>query len=608
MWTCLLVICLASGTLLAQTAGEFRQQADQLIRENKWEEARNLLQTGLEQYPDDSEILVQLGSLLVRSGRVAEGDSLLRKALDLQPHNARALRAAGEAQLRRGQVADAIALFEDSLEQNSQDGESRHRLAFARLAQGEEGMALEHARQAVEVNPLEPRYRRLYALLLDLEGQIEQSYQQLKIAYRLAPEDPKLLFQLSQKRQLSGELFQALEYLELAIETDPENPLYHDQLASLYLQLGEQERAEEEREKTRALQQAFEQYLAALKLSTQGHRARAVAMLEPVIREHPQFVTGKMLLADLYHQDGRQDSALDLYMEILKLDPSQSEAREKGAWIQVRQGFLESALQLLEESSQPSLNRFLIAGYQKMARGDWKAALQHFYRVEKLNPLNPGLLQLIGFCLNAQGQGEEALRYLAKARKIRPGDDQIRLQILDTRLDKAFALFRHHRWESALKSFQELLREEVRVDYLLHIAYCHQQLGHLDQAIRQYRTALEIDPDASWARFNLASCLYLQGQYQEAAKQLERVLRTSQTAESYFRLGLCYSHLNRYPEAERLLEKAMKMGTQSPEILYSLGLARLHNGKMEGTWALIRRSAAAGFPPARELLAKAPRY
>ena len=52
----------------------------------------------------------------------------------------------------------------------------------------------------------------------------------------------------------------------------------------------------------------------------------------------------------------------------------------------------------------------------------------------------------------------------------------------------------------------------------------------------------------------------------------------------------------------------MKMGTQSPEILYSLGLARLHNGKMEGTWALIRRSAAAGFPPARELLAKAPRY
>jgi len=596
------VLLFSLTVLVGQTVQEYTQQTSQLVLQHEWEEAVRLLEAGLARYPDQPELLLQLGTLRVRSGQVARGEQLLLKALEIQPGNSEMLRSAADAQLRQGHLSAAIDLLRESLSHSGENVESHHSLARSLLARGEIEPALEHARQTIELNPLDPRFRRLYAFLLEIQGDQAKSDEQLRLAYRLAPNDPGLLFELSERRRRAGTPVHALEYLEMAIEIDPENPLYHDRLADLYGELGQEEEAEAQAQLSRALHAAFESYLQAMRLSVRGRKGEALTILEPIVEGRPEFVTGMMLLADLYQKLGRQSQALATYLKILERDPLQSTAREEGAWIQAQQGFLDSALDLLDVSDPPTPNRILLLAHQQMTQENWSEALRFLREVETENPLHPGLLQLIGYCLNAQGQTDEALTHLDKALSLRPEDPDIRLQIREIRYDVALDFLNQGRYRTALTNLEELWKEDVQPEYLLRMAYSRQQLGDLNGAVRDYRAGLTGDPTADWARINFATSLYLLGNYREAAAQWELLLADSETAENYYQLGLCYFHLDRFPEAERALARAVEMGNQRPEVLYSLGASRLRLNRGDQAWDLIRRAAAARYPLAQQLL------
>ena len=584
---------------------EYFRQASHLVLHYQWDEAIELLKKGRQKYPEDLELLLQLGTLLVRSGRLREGDRLLQQALTLHPHSHQVLGSAAEARLRLGQYSSALDLLQQSLSGGTAGGETHHRMAFALLAQGKEEAALEQARKAVELNPLDARFRRLYALMLETQNQNSQAYEQLELVSRMTPRDPHLLFHLSRKRLSAGQPLQAQEYLEVAVEIDPENPLYHDSLATLYQDLGEDERAALESQQAQGLRDAFDKYIVALGLAGRGRRNEAVDILRPVVQEHPEFSTGTMFLADLYQKIGKDDLALDLYSKILQRDPTSSTARQKSAWIQVDKGLFDSALALLEDTESDTPSRSLIAAYRGLAQEDWAEALHHLREFETRNPLNPNLLQLISYCLSAQGDDDEALRQLARAERLRPGAPEISQQQREIRLEKAVKFTSEGQWNQALNAFQTLMKEDVQPDYLSYVAYCRQQLGHLQRAVDDYRMGLEIDPSAHWARVNFAASLYRIGRHQEAADQWEIILRHAKTADSYYQLGLCYSHLNRFPEAESVFAKAVELGDERPQVLYNLGLARMQLNKLKQAWLLIRRAARSQYAPAKTLLQKA---
>lgn len=603
----LLLLC-QREVVAAPSVDQYTRQASQLMSNFEWKQAVALLETGLQRYPNEPALLLGLGSVLTRLGLAAQGEALLQKALILQPENPEVLRNAAQAQLRQGKVAAAITLFRESLRHRFNDETSHHRLAFSLLLQGEERQALEHARMAVRANPLDASHRLLYALLLDIRQQGAESYRQLKVARRLAPRDASLLFQLSQNRKSRGQLGQALEYLQQAVDLDPENPLYHTEISRLYERIGAQETAAREAEVASSLHSAFQAYLKALNLSMKQGQEEAALYLAPVIRKHPEFITGAMLLADLYRKLGRKKDALRLYLSVLERDPYQIQAREQSAWIQVQQGSLDSALGLLRGSQQESPNQALIEGYRELIRENWTGALQRFQRVEWLHPLDPRLLQLISFCFNSQGEREEALRYLEKAARLEPGNSDIRRQAREIRLERANELVAEEKWGAALKAFTELIeKEDPRAEYLLNTGYCRQQLGDLSPAIDAYRSGLQLAPRATWARINLASSLYQVSAYPEAAAEWEKLLDMDETPEAYFPLGLCYSRLNRIQEAEQVFQKALNLGQETPVLLYNLGIVRLRLKKLDAAWYLIHRAAKAGYGPARRLLRQAER-
>jgi len=166
--------------------------------------------------------------------------------------------------------------------------------------------------------------------------------------------------------------------------------------------------------------------------------------------------------------------------------------------------------------------------------------------------------------------------------------------------------FNQKHWKAALDRFMELIeRGKAQADPFLYAAYCRQQLGDLPGAVNDYQAGLRLDPDATWARKNLAVSLYSLSRYQESAEQRERLLAISRSPEEYFQLGLCYVHLSRHLEAENAFQAALREGNETPELFYNLAITRLRNGKQDDAWPLIRRSASAGYGPAVLLLRQA---
>lgn len=103
-------------------------------------------------------------------------------------------------------------------------------------------------------------------------------------------------------------------------------------------------------------------------------------------------------------------------------------------------------------------------------------------------------------------------------------DSELRPQRLDY-LNEALALERSGDFDAALTSYRLALREKPddhRI--LLNMAIAYSRLSRLDEAIRCYRRALEIDASLAGGHFGLAFLLLKRGENAEAATHLEAFL------------------------------------------------------------------------------------
>ena len=417
----------------------------------------------------------------------------------------------------------------------------------------------------MEQAPLNVPYRRLYALLLRLQGRAEESTRQLRMAFSLDPTDVATLSVLSQQEWQQGNKDRAVELAEKAVRLDPENPLGHRTLHLFYKQVGRNEDSARKEKEWVKLQSAFHLYLEALREAGQERLDQTHRLLQEALRIAPEFTTARLYLAALYSRQGKDGKALQLYSEILSQYPTQAVAVSESARINLAQGSIDLALSTLESGGARLENLELLRGYRAMQDEEFRTALSHFETVRAGNPLLPGLLQLVAFCLNELGEHEEALEKLATAAQISPATNDIDSQAAEIQFEKARALQGQGRWRDAIDSYHSLIETAgARPDYLFNLGYCHQRLGQLEPVVTQYRRALKIQPGAEWARANLASVLYLQQKYELSAAQWQILIKNQPSAQSFHQLGLCLSHLGRHPEAEQAFEKALALGDDTP--------------------------------------------
>jgi tetratricopeptide (TPR) repeat protein len=136
-----------------------------------------------------------------------------------------------------------------------------------------------------------------------------------------------------------------------------------------------------------------------------------------------------------------------------------------------------------------------------------------------------------------------------------------------------YVLYQKGDVEDAIRNYNEAL--EINLDY----AQAHFNLGvvflkrdKLDEAIAEYKKALKIDPDYMEAHFDLGSALALKGDLDEAIAQYRKVLEIKPDyPEADYNLGRILLLNGNLDEALACLEKTNAGSPDSPARWYNLG-------------------------------------
>ena len=106
--------------------------------------------------------------------------------------------------------------------------------------------------------------------------------------------------------------------------------------------------------------------------------------------------------------------------------------------------------------------------------------------------------------------------------------------------------------------------------------------GKMDEAIEQFRQAVEIDPHLVSGYNNLGLALFQEGRVDEAMEQYQKALGIdAHSAEAHYDLGLAYAKKGRLDEAIEQYQKALEIKPDYAQAHNNLGNAFLQKGRLQ---------------------------
>ena len=116
----------------------------------------------------------------------------------------------------------------------------------------------------------------------------------------------------------------------------------------------------------------------------------------------------------------------------------------------------------------------------------------------------------------------------------------------------------------------------------LNLGVIHAATGRREQAVRDYETAVSLDPGFVPSRLNLATLLNEMGRNPDAERVLrETIERNPREGEPHYSLGLLLAEMNRLEDATVSLGRAAALLPERARVRYNHGLALQQLGRRE---------------------------
>ena len=113
--------------------------------------------------------------------------------------------------------------------------------------------------------------------------------------------------------------------------------------------------------------------------------------------------------------------------------------------------------------------------------------------------------------------------------------------------------------EEAESHYREALRGKPNADTYNGLGFVLARKGRPDEAVEQFRKAIELNPKYTPAYNNLADTLEKQGKLEEAASYYQRSLAEKASAAVYNNLGVVLLKLGRKDEAANQFRKSLEV-------------------------------------------------
>jgi tetratricopeptide (TPR) repeat protein len=259
----------------------------------------------------------------------------------------------------------------------------------------------------------------------------------------------------------------------------------------------------------------------------------------------------------------------------------------------------EKAVHLLEEAvvADPSYEGARLDLAQVYFRaGHLDRASAQAAAVVKAEPSNVRALQLLGDIEFAQGNFAAAADHLHTALGLQ-GD-------FDTAYSLALAYLSQQKLAETKLLFDEILNDmgsTPQLHVLLGRAY--RETGYLDEAIREFKKAIELDPKYPRVHYYLALAYLGQGEkerFPTARPLFERELEINpKEFFSTFFLGVIHLEDRDFPAAEDYLKKAVQLQPDNPDPLLYLGQAYFETNHPELAIGALKKSIELTNDPSR---------
>jgi len=243
---------------------------------------------------------------------------------------------------------------------------------------------------------------------------------------------------------------------------------------------------------------------------------------------------------------------------------------------------------------EPDLVEAHIArGQLRYSMDRFEGAELSFRRALRLNPNNAEALHRYGLLLLDMRRPEEALPMLDRALELDPLSPSINL-------DKAAGLELAGDFEGALEQYHHTLEVEPEfVDTHGEIAWLYwDKLEQMDEAVRWFERALEIDPENEALLYRLME-LYLDLSDIRSAEAIQQRLADLQVGLARQSLSVLHNYREEFDQAVEVSRETLARNPTDPSATYFLGNALMLSGRTQEALDLYQtyQPALFGDPP-----------
>lgn len=547
--------------------------------DQRYDRALEVINEGLEFYPDAVDLLLAKSSVLLSMKKFSEMSPVLDLVFQYQAERspvyyAKYIEYRGVLAAAAGDSARAIDAFNKAISVYESD-ELRSLLAQAEVGGGEKaeklilesqviakmGRVKEEARKrnwdlalafAIEAADLMPNYIPAQLLLAKIQrerGFYEPAIKNLERLKEEFPVTANINYALVLTYLHAHKIENAETEIFVLAQTDFSNTAEYASLLAMFY------------EKTDSINQAIKFYNIA-------------------ISRNPIDDINYYNLAKIYLRYKKFEDSKKLILDAIELDPSNIYYHSIYANIlyemqtpEVAIGYLRGILE--QNDDHPKILGDIAIYYYRS--GKIREFDEYRKRVEALNVRDESFYEFLIESSRLRRNEDEVIAYSKELIRVNPGN-------LDVRMNLGEFLFKKGAFLDAIKEFEQVLERlsnYPRANY--YLAKCHVAINKYDEALRYADLEIEGNATLEHGYFIKGEILRLRQEYQESVKLLEKAISINQkSVEALMALGWIKFRQNFLDTARELYNRALQQDQSISDIHLQLG----HIYRLSGQGAL----------------------